>query len=143
MARKRSYGTGQLHEKSGAYYGRWRTADGRRLNRRIGPVRSPGSSDGLTRPQAEQAFRKLQDREDRRPRPAAGMARKTVDEAADSLRRRLALDGARKSYLQGCESMQRVHITPRIGARTLEKVKRADVESLAAGMLGKGLAQLQ
>ena len=32
MAAKRSYGTGSLYEKSGAYYGRWRTPDGRLLN---------------------------------------------------------------------------------------------------------------
>lgn len=52
MARRR-YGTGQLYEKQGAYFGRWRRSDGRRLNRRIGPVRIPGESEGLTRTQAE------------------------------------------------------------------------------------------
>ncbi len=42
---KRTYGTGSLVEKHGAYYGRWRTSDGRRLNRRIGPLRTePGST---------------------------------------------------------------------------------------------------
>lgn len=33
---KRGYGTGQLYLKHGAYYGRWRTLDGRKLNRKIG-----------------------------------------------------------------------------------------------------------
>jgi integrase len=54
---KRSYGTGQLYEKSGAYYGRWRTGTGRRLNRKVGRVRTPGEDDGLTRSQAEREFR--------------------------------------------------------------------------------------
>ena len=58
---KRSRGTGHLYEKWGSYYGRWRTLDGRFLNRLIGPVRTPGSSDGLTRAQAEREFRHLQD----------------------------------------------------------------------------------
>ena len=39
---KRPYGSGQIYEKSGAYYGRWRTPDGRRVNRRLGPKRSEG-----------------------------------------------------------------------------------------------------
>jgi hypothetical protein len=57
MPSKRSYGTGELYEKHGAYYGRWRTSDERKLNRKVGLVRMPGSSDGLTRAQAERAFR--------------------------------------------------------------------------------------
>ena len=40
---KRPYGSGQIYEKSGAYYGRWRTLDGRRVNRKLGPVRNPGA----------------------------------------------------------------------------------------------------
>jgi integrase len=140
VSKPRAYGSGQLYVKHGAYFGRWRTVDGRRLNRRIGKVREPGSSEGLTKTQAERAFRKLQEEEERRPRPAVEAARQTVNDAADSLRRRLALDGARKSYLEGCESMQRVHISPAFGDKPLERVTRADVEALGAAMLAKGRA---
>jgi hypothetical protein len=56
---KRPYGSGQIDEKSGAYYARWRTPDGRRVNRRLGPKRARGSADGLTRFEAEQAFRRI------------------------------------------------------------------------------------
>ena len=52
---KRGYGTGQLYVKHGAYYGRWRTLDGRKLNRRIGRV----GTGGITRAEAERQFRKL------------------------------------------------------------------------------------
>jgi hypothetical protein len=38
---KRPYGTGHIYGKSGAYYGRWHTPDGRRRNRRLGPRRAP------------------------------------------------------------------------------------------------------
>ena len=55
---KRPYGSGEIYVKSGAWYGRWRTPNGRRLNRKLGPVRSRGESDGLTRVQAELAFRR-------------------------------------------------------------------------------------
>jgi hypothetical protein len=88
VAKKRTYGTGQLYEKHGAYYGRWWTLDGRQPNRRIGPVRTPGSKDGLTRAQAEAAFRRVQDEEERAPRLARGMVVPTVDDIADSLRAR-------------------------------------------------------
>jgi hypothetical protein len=137
---KRSYGTGQLYEKHGAYYGRWRTSDGRKLNRRVGAVRPTGARQALTRSQAERAFRQMQQDEEARPRPVDD-ARVTVGEAADSLRRRLALEGARKSYLVGCRSMQRVHIDPRLGSKPIADMTSADVEALASAMVAAGLKQ--
>ena len=65
---KRPYGAAHIYEKWDSYYGRWRTADGRHLNRRIGPKRSKGGSDGLTRPEAERAFRRIQAEEATRNR---------------------------------------------------------------------------
>jgi hypothetical protein len=109
---RRSYGTGQLYEKHGAWYGRWRTNDGRRLNRRVGEIRSPGESDGMTRAMAEREFRRIQQAEERSPRAARPRERRTVKEASDSLRRTLAVGGARPTYLSCCESMQRVHVDP-------------------------------
>src|SRR4051794_27702889 len=126
---KRDYGTGSIYidPKRNAYYGRWRTADGRKLNRKIGAVRARGESDGLTRAEAERRFRKMQEAEEHRPRPAAG-ERRTVDDAVDSLRSKLAIQGSRKSYLQNCESMQRVHISPRVGNKPVDRVTTAQVE---------------
>ncbi len=139
MAARRTYGTGALYEKHGAYYGRWRTSDGRQLNRRVGPMRTPSGADGLTRKEAERALRKLQDNEERKPSPKVA-SRVTVDDAADAVRRDLAIAGARKSYLENCESMQRVHIHPAFGERAVTKVTRRDLEDLGAAMLAKGLA---
>lgn len=132
---KRGYGTGQLYLKHGAYYGRWRTLDGRKLNRKIGTA----GTGALTRAEAERQFRKLQEAEERRPL-RAGAERHTLDEATDSLRRRLAVEGARKSYLQNCDSMQRVHISPRLGTKPVDRVTSGDVETIAAAMLDAGLA---
>ena len=137
---KRGRGTGHLYEKWGSYYGRWRTLDGRNVNRLVGPVRTPGERDGLTRTQAEREFRRLQDAEESSPRPVRGADVPIVDEVADSLRRKLALGGARRSYLEGCESMQRVHITPHLGALEISDVTTAHVEALAGSMLGDGLS---
>ena len=135
---KRTYGTGHLYEKSGAYYGRWRTLDGRQLNRKIGPIRRPGEDNGLTRAQAEREFRRLQDAEERAPRPVRGADTPTVDEVGGSLRQKLRLGGARRSYQEGCESMQRVHISPRLGALAITDVTTAHVEALASAMLADG-----
>jgi integrase len=137
---KRVYGTGHLYEKSGSYYGRWRTGDGRQLNRRIGRIRNAGESDGLTRAQAEREFRRLQDAEERAPKSVREARTPTVDEVGDSLRQALRISGARPSYLEGCESMQRVHISPRVGGLAIDALTTAHVEALATGMLAADLS---
>jgi integrase len=137
---KRPYGAGQIYEKWGAYYGRWRAPDGRRLNRRLGPKRTPGSADGLRRAQAEQAFRRVQAAEQTRSRVDVVAEIVTVDDAAEVLRARLAMEGARRSYLQNCESMQRVHISPALGKRRVDSVRRGDIERLVRSLLARGLA---
>src|SRR3954469_12469372 len=114
---KRPYGTGHVYEKSGAYYGRWRTPDGRLRDRRLGPKREVGAGSGLTRAMAERALRQAQQAELAAvPREDYGRGH-SVDEAATALRDRLELQGARKSYRENCESMQRVHISPAMGSR--------------------------
>ena len=139
MPARRSYGTGQLYEKQGAYFGRWRTSDGRRLNRKIGLKRTRSTAEGLTLKEAERALRKMQEAEERSPR-AVVSSRVTFDDATDSLRRVLAMQGSRKSYLENCESMQRVHLSPLLGPRPIGKVTREDVERLATKMLEAGRA---
>jgi integrase len=134
----RGYGIGRLYEKHGSYYGRWRTSHGRLLNGKIGPVRAPSTADGYTRAQAERTFRKLQDDEEKKP-SAPVQPRITVSHAAEDLRRKLALQGSRKSYLGNCASMQRCHIDPDLGPKPLRKVTRTDVEALASAMLNEGL----
>jgi integrase len=137
---RRTYGSGHLHIKSGAYYVRWRASNGRYLNRRVGKVRSRGASDGLTRAQAERAARGIIEADSLR-RPVEERHRpRTVDEVADELRDRLTIQGARLSYRQNCDAMQRVHISPAIGKRRVESIKHQDIERLARAMLARGLA---
>jgi integrase len=137
---KRSYGTGQVYEKAGAYYGRWRAVDGRRLNRKIGAIRIPGEAEGLTRSQAERQFRKMQHAEELMPRPVLGSRTPTVDELASSLRERLELRGVRTSYRATCEYMQRVHVRPLLGDRKAHEVDRADIEAFGRALLKRDLA---
>src|SRR5689334_10655907 len=138
MSGRRAYGTGQLYAKHGSWYGRWRTSDGRRLNRRLGPIRRTGEADGLTRREAERAFRRLQDEEERHPTTRA--VRHTVNDAADALRRKLALVGSSRSHLANTERMQRLHIGPALGDRALANVTRREVEQLGERLLTRGLS---
>lgn len=139
MSSRRTYGTGSLLVKHGAWYGRWRTWDGRRLSRRVGPVREPGSSVGLTRREAEQQLRNLMLLEEREPTPRAA-GRHTVNDAADALRQKKRVQGVSKSYLATIESAQRRHFGPSLGQMPLRKVHRRDVEALGERLLADGLA---
>ena len=63
---RRSYGSGSLIAKrlgSGqeVWIGLWYDAAGRRVKRHVGPKRTAGEKDGLTKTQAERALRKLID----------------------------------------------------------------------------------
>jgi integrase len=137
---KRSHGSGHLYVKWGAYYGRWRGEDGRFVNKKIGKVRTRGENDGITRAEAERGLRRLVEAESRRPAPAVQEPPRTVDQVADELRERLAVEGARPSYRQNCESMQRIHVSPAMGKRRIDAVMRQDVERLGRAMLARGLA---
>jgi hypothetical protein len=134
----RQHGTGRIYVKYGSYYGRWRAPDGRYINRRLGKVRGRGEEEGLSRREADRLLRRLMEADQARPVRRPEERRRTVDDAADALRDRLTLRGARLSYRQNCESMQRVHITPVLGRRRLDGVMPDDVERLARVMLATG-----
>lgn len=137
MSERRAHGTGRLYVKHGAYYGRWRTSDGRRLNRKIGPARVPGTREGLSRREAERLFRAMQVEEDSVPvEPDTGV---TVSEAAAARLRQLEVEGARRSYLVGCRSMLRVHVEPALGSALVGDVSRGDVERFALRLRRAGL----
>ena len=60
---RRSYGTGSLfvrtdHAGRESWYGQWRQ-DGRLVKRRVGPKRSTGAADGLTKAHAGREPRRL------------------------------------------------------------------------------------
>jgi hypothetical protein len=103
------------------------------------PCASPAQRTGLTRQEVERTFRKLREGEETNPRPQI-TRRVSIEDAGDSLRRKLAMEGARKSYLEGCESMQRVHIVPGLNNAPVNTVTRQQVETLAAKMLKDGKA---
>jgi integrase len=138
---RRSYGTGSLYARTDrngreSWYGHWR-ACGRQVKRRLGPKRSPGSRDGLTRSQAEAQLRRLIAGTQITPRVGE---RLTVEEVAaryvDHARRR----GRKPSTLGNIESEVRVHLAPFFAERSLDAIGPEDVADLVAVLEGKGLA---
>ena len=132
---RRSYGTGALYARTDSagretWYGHWR-ANGRQVKRRIGPKRSDGTRDGLTRRQAEAELRRLISET-----PAARPTRErmTLREVAARYERHLEAKGRKRSTLIAVESGLRVWLLPALGDRTLDAIRGEDVEDLMARM---------
>ena len=128
MSTRRSYGTGSVSQRGDQWYGRWH-ADGRRLQRKLGPVRPPGSRDGLTKRQAEARLRRII--EDTAAAPVVH-ERVTIEQAGQRLLVTLETLGRKRSTMHGYESYLRVHLAPYFGERPLAQITRQDVEAFIA-----------
>jgi integrase len=134
MAR-RSYGTGNLRVRRGSWYGQWWVGD-RRVQRKLGSKREPGSRRGLTRKQAE---RELQRHIEAAEAPSPTDA-PTIAEAGERLVRSLEAQGRKASTLAAYESTLRVHLVPHFGERSVHEISTADVEAFIAGCQAKACA---
>lgn len=140
QASRRSYGTGALFVYPGArgaetWYGQWRV--GRRLlKRKIGPKRQTGSTDGLTRTQAERQLRRMMEAELEVTPPD----RVTVELAGQRYLRHLTSLGRRRSTLMEYESYLRVHLAPFFGGLVLDRVTEDDVRAFISAKTGEAKA---
>jgi integrase len=125
---KRANGAGAVYIKHGSYYGRWVTAAGR-TNRRLGPVRRPGTSTGMTRTQAEKRLRELMAEA---ALPVVRDAEMTLAVAGRALVEHLHARGRSKSHIETVESHLRVHLVPFFAERSIDRVRPADVTRLLA-----------
>jgi len=132
--RKRAYGSGSIVVKGQTYYGKWRWPDGRQVKRALGPIRQPGSRDGLTKAQAEARLRKLMAEE---VAPAI-TERLTVEDTGRHLIRHLDGLGRKRSTIESYESILRVHLVPYFGERELQRIGREDVEGFSAACRRNG-----
>lgn len=110
---RRAYGSGSLQSKrlkSGGevWVGRWYDASGSRVKRHVGPKRSRGGSEGMTRAQAERALRKLIDSDLR----AARVERVTVGEAGRRYVESREALGRAPTTVQDYGSIVRIHLDP-------------------------------
>lgn len=124
--RRRGYGTGTLRVVGGSWLASWYAADGRRVQRKVGAVRTVGRADGLTKAQAERQLRRL--RELDTPRALSSAVRVTMAQAGEELCRRLELKGRKKSHRLTVASDLRNHIAPFFAGRTLDHITSEDIE---------------
>ncbi len=135
MARRRPYGSGSLYARGGVWYGHWRGDSGRQVKRRVGPVRSQGSRDGLTRKQAEAELRKLISTVE--PGPIVQGDALTIAE----LGRRYLADAEaptrKRATVTAVESILRVWLEPYFAEQDVRKISEKDVRELM-GMMRDG-----
>jgi integrase len=126
---RRGYGTGSLRVEGRSWIGSWYGADGRKTRRKVGPARTPGERDGLTKAQAEERFRRMRNVD--RPAPD-GRDRVTMVEAGEELGRRLEVRGRKKSHRLTVASDLRNHIAPFFADKPLVEIEPRDVERYIA-----------
>jgi integrase len=141
IAAPRPRGTGSLlryRHRSGkeTWYGKWRV-DGRQVMRVLGPVRAPGTSDGLTEHQAEAALHLAM--RARSPH-AANTAAIDVAEAGRRYLVNREAYGLKRSTLLDYESYLRVHLVPFFQSRSLERIGVEDIEGFIAAKRAAGKA---
>jgi len=135
VATRRAYGTGSIRVKHGAWYGSWRTPDGNRRTKKLGPVKK--GRDGLSKREAEDVMRALMlaDRQqDRRPDCP------TVEVLGVALVAQLDRAGRKPSHLESVRYHLSSHINPAMGDMRADDVETQDVDRLVAKMQRDGKA---
>jgi integrase len=127
---RRDYGTGSLRVVGRSWIGSWYAPDGRRIRRKVGPARTPGERDGLTKAQAEKRLREL--RASVSPPPNA---RATIADAGKELKRRLEVRGRKKSHRLTVASDLHNHVEPFFGEKEIARIEPRDIERYIAAKL--------
>ena len=125
---RRGYGTGSLRVIGQSWIGSWYGPDGRKIRRKVGPARTAGERDGLTKAQAEERFRRMRGADE----TTAGLERVTMAQAGEELGRRLVVRGRKKSHRMTIASDLRNHIAPFFGERDLARIDPQDIERYIA-----------
>jgi integrase len=114
----------------GSWLASWYGPDGRRVQRKVGAVRTEGRADGLTKAQAERVLRRM--REIDSPRSAPDGQRVTMEQAGQEFCQRLELRGRRKSHRLTVASDLRNHIGPFFAGKTIDRIRPEDIERYVA-----------
>jgi integrase len=125
---RRTRGTGSITIKRGVYHGKWRVGT-TQVMRRIGPVRKVGTSEGLTKSQAEAKLRKLMEATVGEP---VIVERVTVEDAGVRLIAHLKALGRKRSTTEGYQSYLEQHLAPLFAGRALSTITATDVEAFMA-----------
>jgi integrase len=131
---RRPRGTGRIFQKHGNWYGQWHG-----LTRKLGPVREPGSRQGLTRAMAEARLRERMSETLKAPLNVT--ERTTVGDAGRVRIKELARKGRKvDTTLANYESEIRVHFEPHFGQTPISQLDADDVEAFLDACFNAGLA---
>jgi hypothetical protein len=136
---KRSYGSGAIIEERGSFYGKWRIGSNQ-VKRKLGPIRKPGTREGLMRKQAESVLR----RKMAEVRIVIPEERITYQEAGDRYIHHLEHVKQRKaSTIQDYKIIHNRHFVPHFGQNkpVIDIGTREIVSYIAAKSTGKDAAK--
>jgi integrase len=134
MSTRRTRGTGSIIVKRGVYHGKWRVGT-TQVMRRLGPVRKVGTSEGLTKSQAEAKLRKLMEATVGEP---VIVERVTVQDEGERLIAHLKALGRKRSTTEGYESYLEQHLAPYFAGKALSTITATDVEAFMAACRDNG-----
>lgn len=135
-AMKRAYGTGRIFIKHDAFYGSWRTIDGKRTTRKLGPVKK--GREGMTKTEAEGVLREMILTDSARPATEGGDV--TVQQLGVMLLAALERAGRKPSHIESVRYHLKAHINPLLGDLPAGQVLSGDVDRLVTRMLRDGKA---
>ena len=127
---RRTYGTGSLYIKDGHWYGRWRSGDGARRARKLGPT----GRGGLGRKQAEERLRQAMLADV----AIARVGTPSLAELAPALIADLQRRDRKRSHVRTVRSRLDAHILPLLGALAPGELVADDVRRLIDHMQSRG-----
>ena len=131
---RRHHGTGRIYVKWGSYYGRW-AVDGRKVNRKLGRARQPGSRDGLTKREAEAVLRRMMSEV-----AAPADERLTMAEAGEHLIEKMEIKGRKPTTIEAASSTLRVHLMPHFREQRTDRIDTRAVDRFIAAERRAGAA---
>ncbi len=135
MAARRPHGTGSIYQVGENWWGRW-WLNSRRVKRKLGTVRQPGTRQGLTRTQAEQALRKAIQETQHAPPDE----RLTFTDVADRYIRHVEGLERKRSTVQDYRIIAHCHLGPYFGSKAIDRITADDIAGYMAVKARGGLA---
>jgi integrase len=138
---KRAYGSGSIYEHRGSWYGRWRPAPGApQVKRKLGPKRTRGGTDGLTRSQAEARMRELMATESTGAAAARpGVGAYTVEQLGELYIANARKLGRKESTLTDYAMCVRLHLAPFFDDTPIQRIDADRIEALIVHLQNSGL----
>lgn len=139
---RRTRGTGSLFERNGSYYAKWRS-EGQQIQRKLGPKRERGETNGLTKTEAEAKLRELMAEVrvgdvQRRAATQRLPHHYTIGELGSVyLEHARAVRGLKATTVSGYEGMLRTHLEPHFRSLPIQRITAERIEQFAHHLWSK------